>query len=178
MSVPPTILTERLLLRWPRMEDAEAVFDSYAQDEEVTRYLRWAPHGEPRETWEFLWRTVNAAADGSRQTWAITLRDDPGDTLRGMIELTMHDFKAEVGYVLARPFWGRGLMTEALRAVVEFAFCRGLYRVWGVCDVDNTASARVMEKAGMRFEGVLRRFMLHPNVSNEPRDARCYAATR
>jgi len=177
MSTPPVIETERLLLRWPRADDAGAVFDSYAQDEEVTRYLRWHPHKGVQETLEFMTMLAEVPADGSRLTWAVTLKGD--DTLRGMVELTVHDFKAEVGYVLARPFWGRGYMTEAVRAVVRLALRRpGLYRVWGVCDVDNLASARVMEKAGMQLEGVLRRFTIHPNVSPEPRDARIYAVTR
>ena len=53
-----------------------------------------------------------------------------------------------------------------------------MYRVYAYCDVENLASARVMEKAGMSFEGVLRRWGVHPNRSSEPRDCRCYAAVR
>ena len=53
-----------------------------------------------------------------------------------------------------------------------------MYRVWAVCDVDNVASARVLEKAGMSFEGILRRYQIHPNIGPEPRDARCYARMR
>jgi RimJ/RimL family protein N-acetyltransferase len=53
-----------------------------------------------------------------------------------------------------------------------------MWRVWGVCDVENVGSARVMEKAGLSFEGVLRRHTIHPNVGTEPRDMRCYAKTR
>jgi RimJ/RimL family protein N-acetyltransferase len=63
--------------------------------------------------------------------------------------------------------------------VVDFAFSLpGMWRVWGVCDVENAGSARVMEKAGLSFEGVLRRHTIHPNVGTEPRDMRCYAKTR
>jgi [ribosomal protein S5]-alanine N-acetyltransferase len=177
MSLPPIIETERLVLRPPRFEDAEDIFNSYAADEEVTRYLMWRPNTSIEETEEFLRRIVDFPEDGSRLTWAITLRGD--DTIRGMIELRSQAYKADVGYVLERSLWGHGYMSEALSAVLDYAFENPrMYRVWAVCDVDNIASARVMEKAGMRFEGILRRYAMHPNVSPEPRDARCYARTR
>jgi ribosomal-protein-alanine N-acetyltransferase len=176
-KTPPVIATERLLLRPPRMDDAPAIFSSYAQDEEVTRYMTWRPHRSAAETEEYLRGVLDFPGDGSRLTWAITLRGD--DTPRGMIELRTQGHKADFGYVLARPLWGRGYMTEALRAVVDFAFARPeVYRVWAVCDVDNVASARVMEKAGLSFEGVLRRHTVHPNLGPEPRDVRCYARVR
>lgn len=177
MSAPPIIETERLVLRPPRMEDAEAIFNSYASDEEVTRYLVWRPHTSIAETEEFLGRVVAFPEDGSRLTWALTLRGD--DTLRGMIELRPHGHKADVGYVLARPFWGRGYTTEALRAVLDYAFSNpAMYRVWAVCDAENVASARVMEKAGMSFEGIFRRYQIRPQISPAPRDARCYSRVR
>ena len=53
-----------------------------------------------------------------------------------------------------------------------------IFRIWAVCDLDNFASARVLEKAGMQREGVLRRYILHPNISSEPRDVYCYATVR
>jgi len=177
MSLPPIIETERLVLRPPRMDDAEAVFTSYATDEEVTRYLQWRPHTSIAETVEFLRRTVAFPEGGSESTWAITLRGD--ERLRGMIALRSHGHKADAGYVLARPLWGNGYTTEALRAVLDYAFKNPrMYRVWAVCDVDNVASARVLEKAGMSFEGILRRYQIHPNIGPEPRDARCYARVR
>ena len=174
----PLIHTERLTLRPPRAEDAPAIYDSYAPDPEVTPYIVWTPHRSLAETEEFL-RRVNAPHGGDPQYhWAVTVRGGD-DTARGMIALRRDGHKADVGYVLARALWGMGYMTEALRAVLGFAFTLpGLYRVWAVCDVENAASARVMEKAGLRFEGVLRRHTIHPALGPEPRDARCYAVTR
>jgi RimJ/RimL family protein N-acetyltransferase len=55
---------------------------------------------------------------------------------------------------------------------------QAIFRIWAVCDVDNAASARVMEKAGMQREGVLRRWSVHPNISAEPRDSFCYAIVK
>jgi RimJ/RimL family protein N-acetyltransferase len=173
----PLIHTERLTLRAPRVDDAAAIFDSYARDPEVTRYLVWTPHRSVAETEEYLRGVTTALGADPQYHWAVTERGD--DTARGMIALRRRGHKADFGYVLARRLWGRGYMTEALRAVLAFAFTLpGLYRVWAVCDVENAASARVMEKAGLRFEGVLCRDTIHPNIDPEPRDVRCYAITR
>jgi RimJ/RimL family protein N-acetyltransferase len=96
-----------------------------------------------------------------------------------MIAARVDGHKWELGYVLARGYWGRGYMTEALKALVNWAVQQSeIYRVWAVCDVDNLASARVMEKAGMRREGILRRWSIHPNVSDEPRDSYCYSIVK
>lgn len=174
----PTLETPRLLLRPPRMSDAQTIFDAYGQDAEVTRYVTWRPHQSVRETEEYLRRCLNDSGTGARFVWAITPRGGD-DALVGVIEARVNKHKAECGYVLSRAQWGRGIMTEALTAVIEFALrLPGVYRVAAVCDAENTASARVMEKAGMTYEGTLRRFILHVNLGDEPRDALCYAKTR
>jgi len=89
------------------------------------------------------------------------------------------NLKVEVGYGLARPYWGKGYMTEVLRTVIDWAFTQpDIFRVQAFCDVDNLGSARVMEKAGMVCEGTLRRYVLHPNISDEPRDVYLYAIVK
>jgi RimJ/RimL family protein N-acetyltransferase len=96
-----------------------------------------------------------------------------------MITARVDDQKWELGYVLARSYWGKGYMTEVLKRLVDWAIKqKEIYRVWSVCDVDNLASARVMEKAGMKKEGILRRWSMHPTISDEPRDSYCYAFTK
>lgn len=173
----PILLTERLTLRPPRLADAQAIFDAYAQDAEVTRYLIWSPHSSVAETEDYLRRSLAEAAGGAKYPFVIEKRDD--ESVLGVIDLRVDRFKAEVGYVLARGAWGKGYMTEALRAVVEFAFTLPeVRRVGAFCDVENLASARVMEKAGMEREGVLRKFGIHPNASAEPRDVFCYSVVR
>ncbi len=83
------------------------------------------------------------------------------------------------GYVLARSSWGQGLMTEALTEVACWALSEpDIWRIGAVCDVDNLASARVMEKAGLTREGLLRRWLLHPNISDQPRDCFSFAKVR
>ena len=70
-------------------------------------------------------------------------------------------------------------MSEALGAVMEWAFAQpAIFRVWAVCDVDNEASAGLLERNGFHQEGILRKWSVHPNVSDVPRDCYCYAKTR
>ena len=177
MEVPETIQTERLILRKPCMEDALAIFEGYAQDPEVTRYLVWKPHRNIRDTEEFLLACGQLWRTGKDFAYSITLKED--DKLIGMFGLHPMNLKIEVGYALAHPYWGKGYMTEALCAVIDWAFTQpDIFRVQATCDVDNLGSARVMKKAGMEREGLLRRYILHPNVSDEPRNVYLYAIVK
>jgi ribosomal-protein-alanine N-acetyltransferase len=172
-----TLQTERLLLRKPRMDDAPVIFETYAQDPEVTRYLVWKPHKNIRETEQFLLACGQLWREGKDFAYAITLKAN--DRLLGMFGLHPMNLKIEVGYALARLYWGKGFMTEALCAVIDWAFAQpDIFRIQAICDIENIASARVMEKAGMTREGLLRRYVLHPNISDEPRDCFMYAVVR
>jgi RimJ/RimL family protein N-acetyltransferase len=82
-------------------------------------------------------------------------------------------------FVLAKQYWGKGYMTEAAHLIVDWALNQDdVFRVSAFCDLENRASARVLEKIGMQKEGVLRRHTLHPNLSAEPRDVCVYAKIR
>ena len=174
MTPPARMETKRLVLRRPSMKDARAIFEEYAQDAEVTRYLRWPPQPGVDGVRAFLKHAAAMWREKSEFNWAITRRHD--DRTIGMIgaRITMHG--AELGYVLGRAHWGQGMMSEAAGAVTTWALDEPtIHRVWAVCDVDNPASARVMEKLGMEREGKLRAWSPHPNVSDVPRDCWCYA---
>lgn len=173
LEPPERLSTERLVLRLPRPGDAEAIFRGYAQDPEVTRYLIWSPHSSLGETKAFLKQISAARAAGTEYTWAIVL-ERTGE-LVGMIALRLAPPRADFGYVIARARWNAGYATEAAGAVADWALEQpSIHRLWTVCDVDNTASVRVLEKLGMRREGVLRKWMIHSG-SGEPRDCCCYA---
>jgi len=177
LRAPASLETERLRLRPPRLEDASEIFARYAQDPEVTRYLTWRPHKRIEPVQEFLRSLLTLRDQGAVLPWIVERRSD--DRLLGVIDLRLQGFRAEVGYALARDAWGQGYASEAARTLVEWALAQpGIYRVWAVCDVDNPASGRVLEKAGMVREGLLRRWSVHPNVSDEPRDCWCYARVR
>jgi RimJ/RimL family protein N-acetyltransferase len=177
VTLPDRVQTARLILRPIEPADCGPIFDTYAQDAEVTRYLSWRQHRTREETAEYIARCI-ATPPSVARIYVLTGRED--GLVRGAFDIRVPaPHRLEFGYVLGRSWWGRGLMTEALSAVVYWALRQeGLFRVGSVCDVDNFGSARVMEKAGMVREGLLRRWMMHPNVSDEPRDCFSYAIVR
>jgi RimJ/RimL family protein N-acetyltransferase len=121
--------------------------------------------------------TARAREEVRALQWVILRKED--ERLLGMIGGRVEGHKVELGYVLAKAYWNQGYMTETVCAVVEWALSDPeIFRVWAVCDIENTASARVMEKAGMKREGVLRRWSIHPTRSSEPRDCYSYAITK
>ena len=177
MLPPDQFETDRIHLRLLRRDDAPAMFAAYAQDAEVTRYLTRRPHKSIEETYTILDLIAKLWRDGEAFSYAITLKGN--DSIIGMIAIHPDGFKPSLGYVLARPHWGKGTMTEAVRAVADCLLRQpDIYRVFATCDVDNPASAKVMEKAGMKYEGLLRRHTIHPNVSEEPRDCLMYAVVK
>lgn len=177
MNPPEKIETARLVLRKPRLDDATAIFESYAQDPEVTRHLTWRPHKDIAETRTSLQRMRDHWASGQAYPFAITLKDE--DAPIGMIAMHPDGFQVEIGYVLTRLHWGRGYMTEAATPLIDWALRQpDVYRVYATCGVDNHASARVLEKAGMQREGLLRKYIIHPNTGDEPVDSYIYAAVR
>ncbi len=175
LDAPVEYSTPRLLLRKPRLEDAAPLFRAYASDLDVVRFVSWLVHESEEETLDFLRRCLGEWSDGSGYQYVIEAADEPV----GMIGFHMRPYRVEFGYVIARPCWGQGYMTEALTTLVDWSLKQPeIWRASAFCDIDNGASARVMEKAGMTFEGVLRRYFVHPNVSSEPRDCRIYAKVR
>jgi RimJ/RimL family protein N-acetyltransferase len=99
--------------------------------------------------------------------------------LIGRIQLRIEGHRAELGYVMNRLFQGKGYMTETVRAIIDWAFQQpSIYRVYATTSVDNIASQRVMEKTGMLREGLLRKYIIHPNISDEPRDSYMYAIVK
>ena len=173
---PESFTTARLLLRKPRVEDAPLILAAYAQDPEVTRYLAFRPHRDLEDTCFAVERFLDGWRSGKSYAWLILRRED--ETLVGAISARA-DQGINLGYLIARPFWRQGFMSEAVGAIVEWAFAQpGIFRVWAVCDVENEASAALLERNGFHCEGTLRKWSLHPNVSDVPRDCFCYAKTR
>ena len=178
MIKPPEILeTTRLLIRLPVLDDVDTIFQKYAQDKEVTKFLVWRPHENITVTREFIRRCIQSWKDETTFSWVIVRKNDNG--VVGMLELRIDKYIADLGYVIAREYWGNGYATEITKAVIEWAMAQEkIYRVWATCDVENLASARVLEKVGMQREGILRRFIVHPNICDEPRDSYCYSVVK
>ena len=152
------IETPRLILRRFRMEDAEDMFRNWAFDPEVTKYLTWPPHANISVTRKVLESWISSYEDGGCFNWAIEWKET-GRAIGSItvVHLTEEIGAAEIGYCLGRAYWGRGIMPEALTAVENYLFDEaGLNRITAGHDVNNPKSGRVMEKAGMKREGILR----------------------
>lgn len=174
---PDVIETERVRLRPVSVDDAPGLFRAYAGDAGVTRYLTWRPNASVDEVRGFLTGLVERIAAGDEMDWVLEMADDPAPI--GMVSARTGSHGVELGYVLAEEHWGRGLMTEAVRAVVELAQQEPtVFRIWAYRDVENPASGRVLEKAGLPVEATLKRWVVHPNRSDEPRDAVIHSWTR
>ena len=158
---PPVITTERLILRSFLARDAEDMYE-YASRPDVVRYLKWEAHSSLYETKYRLGLIAREYKKGRFYDWAVVLRGERGDEGKmidscGFTSFDISNRSAEIGYVINPAYAGRGYATEAVCRVLRFAFCElGLHRVEARYATGNAASRRVMEKCGMRFEGVLR----------------------
>jgi len=173
---PATLTTARLTLRPLALADAAGIFD-YASDAQATRFLVFPTHRDIGESEAYARRCEKCWQDGSAFPWAIVRR--AGGRFIGAIELRIRLPKADFGYALCRAHWRQGFASEAARAVVDWAMAQPeIHRVWTTCHPDNVASARVLEKAGLRFETRLACWEARPNLGEAAGDSLVYALTR
>ena len=153
----PDLETSRLVLRPLKMKDAKDIF-AYASDPDVARYVLWEPHKTVADTRNYI-RYIRALYHrGLPASWAVTLRES-GQVIGtiGFMWYSDANSAAEIGYSFSKAHWNMGYATEALRAVIDSVFrTLPVNRLEAQHDVRNPASGRVMEKCGMRKEGVLR----------------------
>jgi ribosomal-protein-alanine N-acetyltransferase len=158
----PTLETDRLLLRQLTLRDAEDIF-AYASDPEMPRFLNWDPHRSVDDSFYFVRTVLEQYQNNLPAPWGIIHKAD-GRVIgtAGFCAVFPAHGRAEIAYALARRYWGQGITPDAVRAVIAAGF-GGLHltRIQAICDIDNVASARVMEKAGLRFEAVLRGYMTY-----------------
>lgn len=168
------IATSRLVLREFRATD-EAAVHAYGADSEVTRYMPWGPN-TPEETRDAVERAVADQAARPRVEYGLAITLAGEDVAVGSIALHLRDETretAEIGYCLRRDLWGRGLISEAAKALMAAGFGElRLRRIWATCNARNEASWRVMEKLGMTREGLMRQ---DRKIKGEWRDTLLYA---
>ncbi len=156
-ELPLELETARLTLRPFRESDVDAVF-AIASQVEFSKFMSWRAHVDREQTLTFIQGSLSVAARDKGVVWAIEHEGQAAgcislDSLTWQVNALRHD-RADLGYWIAPPLWGKGLMTEAASAVVRFAFERiGLHKVATRCFVENVASRRVIEKTGFRFVG-------------------------
>ena len=153
----PVLNTPRLILRPVSLRDAQDIYD-YSRDPEVARHVLWDAHRSVADSRAYIRFIQRQYRDGTPSSYAIVLRETNRvvGTI-GFMAYSEENATVEVGYSLARSLWNRGLMTEALDALLALSFdTMRLHRVEAQYEVANPASGHVMRKCGMRHEGTLR----------------------
>ena len=175
--VPERLCTARLQLRRPATPDAAEILTRYAGDPEVTRFVAWPRHRSVADSLAFVvWSDDVWSTQGAGPYLVL----DESGRLVGSTGLDLETREqASTGYVLARDAWGLGYATELASEMVRLADVAGLHRLYALCHPANRASARVLEKAGLRFEGILPRHAAFPQLeTGQPADVECWARTR
>jgi RimJ/RimL family protein N-acetyltransferase len=162
-TAPSILDTPRLRLRTPEPGDGQAIFESYASDPDVTRYVGWPTHRSIHDTEVFVTWSADQWSQWPSGPYLICDRAD-GRVL-GSTGLTFEaSGRVVTGYVLARDVWGRGYATEALRAMVALARALAIERLHAECHADHEASRRVLEKCGFTLAGISSTIAQFPNL--------------
>lgn len=147
------IKTKRLLLRAIRRNDAQDIYDNWASDPEVTKYLTWSAHESVEVTKAIVELWLEDYRNPNTYRYGIELTGY--DHLIGMIDIVGYiDGCPVIGYVLRKDFWNKGYMTEAFSAVIQDLFSKGYEKILIEADVRNHGSNRVIQKCGFTFSHI------------------------
>lgn len=149
------IETERLILRKFDISDTQQMFDNWASNNRVTKYLTWTPHKNIDETREILSSWISHYNDDRYYQWCIELKEtSQAIGSIGTVEVLQETETVRIAYCIGRTYWNKGIMTEALSAVIKFFFEEAdINRIQAEHDTNNPASGKVMTKCGMKYEG-------------------------
>ncbi len=143
--------TDRLILRRFVESDAETMFQNWASSAENLTYVTWNPHPDVENTRNSIRNWVASYANPNYYKWVIYLKEKPEQVIGdiSIIEINEDDSSCEIGYVLGKNYWSRGLMTEALKAILDFCFTQADFqKVKARYGSLNPASGHVMDKTG------------------------------
>lgn len=173
MKAATRIETERLVLKKPEAEDADAIFERYAGDDRVGRFLAWPIHRSPEDTRLFLHFSAAQWAEWPAGPYLV-FRDDELVGSTGLAFET--STRASTGYVFAVDAWGKGYATECVLAMKALAARLGVKRLYAGVHPDHRPSAHVLEKAGFRDDGIAKDCCEFPNETpGVLQDVRLYA---
>ena len=153
-----TIETPRLILRRAIREDAEPMFRNWSSDPKVTKYLTWPAHSNIAVSEMVIGSWLQEYEKDSYYQWMIVLKE-LGEPIGSICVVRQNDLveEAEIGYCIGSRWWHRGIVSEALTAVMRYLFEEvGMNRVAARHDPNNPNSGRVMRKCGMIYEGTAR----------------------
>ncbi|MBT2692500.1 GNAT family protein [Bacillus sp. ISL-55] len=172
----PQLETERLILRKISLEDIDDIH-TYASNPEVSKYVFWEAHKTRAATEEYVKMILALYEEGKIAPWGIHYKED--NKLIGTVDFVSWQPQhktAEIGYALSMDYWGRGIATEAAKELIRFGMKEmKLVRIQAKALVANKGSERVMEKAGMNFEGILRKFIF---IKGAHYDVKMYSIIR
>jgi len=155
--IPRELSTRDLRLRPEKLSDAQEMF-AMLSDEESMKYWSDSPVTEEKEALKVLQEDIDSDAQGNSLCWAITLKGH--DQMIGkciLFQFNQKNHRAEIGFLLNREYWRRGLMQQALESVIHFAFnTLNLHRIEADVDPDNAGSLGILEKLGFQREGLFR----------------------
>ena len=147
------IETTRLILRQFVKSDAQPMYDNWANDPEVTRFLTWPPHQSPEVSAMVVESWVNAYPQKDFYQWAIVPKA-LGEPIGSISVVRQEGGTFEIGYCIGKSWWRKGITSESLAAVMDFLFDQvGVRRIEAKHDVNNPGSGAVMKKCGLRYEG-------------------------
>lgn len=150
--------TERLWLRRFTVEDAESMYNNWASDDEVTKYLTWPAHDSVETTKKSVEYWVSQYTNEDFYHWAIVPKElgQPIGTI-GAVDQNNAMGMVHIGYCIGKDWWGQGYMSEALNRLIEFFFEEvNVNRIESRFDPRNPGSGKVMEKCGLQYEGTSR----------------------
>ena len=151
--------TERLILRRFEIGDAEAMYKNWASDPDVTKYLTWPTHADMDVSRAVLEDWTASYSKTDYYQWAIVLKEHGSDPIGSIAAVHRNDDidMIHIGYCLGKAWWHRGIMSEALKAAMDFFFDKvGANRIESRHDPRNPHSGMVMKKCGMKYEGTMR----------------------
>ena len=153
-----TIKTEKLTLRRFTPDDAQAMFDTWANDERVTRFLTWGTHGTVDVTKFILNDWCNSYEKDDFYNWAIEFEGKIIGNI-ACVETNENSERGEIGYCIGYDYWGKGIMSEAAKAVIDYLINEAGYNRLEISHATkNPASGKVAQKCGLTFEGIKRKY--------------------
>ncbi len=149
--------TERLILRKFRIDDAEDMFNNWASDPEVTKFMTWEAYKDVSDVRSYIQSCIENYKD-EEYYWVIEFKQTKQviGTI-SVVKMREDTACANIGYCIGRDYWHKGITTEAFSRVIRFLFEEvGLNRIEATHDVNNPHSGGVMKKCGLKYEGTLR----------------------
>ena len=171
--------SNRLLFRKASINDSKDMFNNWASDKEVTKYLSWDAYEKEENAVSYLKYLEEEYTKDNFYNWIVVSKEDntPIGTI-GAVDIDIKNNTVEIGYYYGRKWWGKGLATESLKRVIKFFFEEVEVETIYADHIDaNPASGKVMEKAGMKYEGIMRKRALN-KVTKKQADLIYYSITK